>query len=101
MGFHRFYARFNLRDNEKEIELHSSVASISLGTVRDFQLRNYKDKSRKEELKLAHGSLLIMGPQNLRFGQVDLTHDSEWEHCLPKRLKVLDQRINITFRMMH
>lgn len=77
MGWHR--------DNEREMDKRL-IASLSLGATRTFKIR---DRETKEvsSFELEHGSLLLM--HNLQD-----TH----EHCLPKRLKVDDQRLNITFR---
>ncbi|XP_069565606.1 DNA oxidative demethylase ALKBH2 isoform X2 [Brachyistius frenatus] len=83
------------RDDEKELDPHSSIASVSLGAARDFIFRHRdargKQKCRQIEpvkLELAHGSLLLMNPPTNTF----------WYHTLPVRKKVLLPRINLTFR---
>lgn len=87
-------------DDEKELGENPIIASLSLGTARDFLLRqrdnqgarSYQDAKSDHrvnlKLPLTHGSLLIMlvGCQ------------SEWQHSLPKRLRVSSPRINLTFR---
>lgn len=80
MGWHR--------DNEKELGTEPVIASVSLGAVRSFQVRKYKTKDRKLSIEAAPGSLITMQ------GIIQ----SHWEHCLPKRLRVKDSRINLTFR---
>jgi len=77
MGWHR--------DNEPEID-PMCIASLSLGTPRDFQFRK-KGSSELHTVALPAGSLLIM-------------HDfqNDWEHAVPKRKKVQTGRINLTFR---
>ena len=77
-------------DNEKEIIVNSSIASLSLGANRKF---SFKHKVSKEtvSIELENGSLLEMK------GSVQ-TH---WWHALIKSKKVTDARINLTFRQMH
>lgn len=77
MGWHR--------DNEREMDTRL-IASVSLGATRAFKIRSRKTKEITT-IELEHGSLLLM--HNLQ---------EDYEHCLPKRLKVDDQRLNITFR---
>lgn len=83
------------RDDEKELNPLSPIASVSLGAARDFIFRHKdargKQSSRKIEpvkVELAHGSLLLMNPPTNTF----------WYHSLPVRRKVLSPRINLTFR---
>ncbi len=47
-------------DDEKELGENPVIASISLGAERTFRLRHKKDKTKKKNLILQHGSLLIM-----------------------------------------
>jgi len=77
-------------DNEKEIIVNSSIASLSLGANRKF---SFKHKVSKEtvSIELENGSLLEMK------GSLQ-TH---WWHALIKSKKVTDARINLTFRQMH
>tara|TARA_Y100001968_G_scaffold256347_1_gene242674 strand:+ start:617 stop:1201 length:585 start_codon:yes stop_codon:yes gene_type:complete len=74
-------------DNEPELDSTKSIASLSLGSSRDFFIRN-KETFDKQNLSLGNGDLLIMYPDCQLY----------WEHSLPKRRKVLDSRINLTFR---
>ncbi|KAM9823130.1 DNA oxidative demethylase ALKBH2 isoform X1 [Syngnathus typhle] len=83
------------RDDEKELDPQSPIASVSLGAARDFIFRHRdargKQSSRHIEpvkLVLAHGSLLLMNSPTNTF----------WYHSLPVRRKVLLPRINLTFR---
>ncbi|XP_069788805.1 DNA oxidative demethylase ALKBH2 [Narcine bancroftii] len=85
------------RDDEKELEPHSPIASVSFGACRDFVFRHRdargKSASRRLEpvkLLLGHGSLLVMNyPTNVY-----------WYHSLPARKKVLTPRVNLTFRQV-
>lgn len=65
-----------------------TIASISLGTERKFQLRRKGQGTKIFDYYLPHGSLLIMksGCQQ------------EWIHQLPASKKVMGDRVNLTFR---
>ncbi|MFY8274200.1 alpha-ketoglutarate-dependent dioxygenase AlkB family protein [Pseudoalteromonas sp. SSDWG2] len=74
-------------DDEAELGPQPTIASVSLGAIRKFKLR---ERSTKEviDLALESGSLLVMkGHSQARF-----------EHSLPKQRKVSQGRINLTFR---
>jgi alkylated DNA repair dioxygenase AlkB len=81
MGWHR--------DNEPELGARPTIASLSLGAERDFRIRPYRGAAHEAiTLKLENGSLLLMeGESQERF-----------EHSLPKRARVADARINLTWR---
>ena len=76
-------------DNEKELGKNPTIASISLGGLRNFQIRH---KATKETVKidLANGSLLLM--------KDELQH--HWIHQISKTKKKVMPRINITFRLI-
>lgn len=76
------------RDNEKVLGPAPTIASVSLGAVRTFQLRDHKNKSHLLSLDLAPGSVVIMKGATQQI----------WEHRVPKSKKVTGARINITFR---
>lgn len=78
MGWHR--------DNEKEID-QQLIASVSFGATRDFIFRAKAQKEKKSTIALESGSLLLM-----------YNCQDRYEHCLPKRKKIHDQRLNLTFR---
>ena len=75
-------------DNEKELGDEINIASISLGASRDFKYRPNNDKGLVKTISLEHGSLLVMRHP------FQLNH----EHCVPPRRKVVNSRINLTFR---
>lgn len=77
-------------DAEKELGRNPVIASITFGGTRDFQLRHIETKE-KLNIKLSHGSLLIM--------QGELQHF--WQHQIPKTKKQVDPRINLTFRVIN
>lgn len=75
-------------DDEPELGPQPVIASISLGGARRFLLREKRKGARSFGLSLAHGSLLLMhGDLQQRF-----------QHSLPRTLKSVDERINLTFR---
>jgi alkylated DNA repair dioxygenase AlkB len=76
-------------DDEKTLEPNGAIASLSLGAERRFSFR-HRETRETISIQLEPGSLLVMhGPTQ--------TH---WMHALPKSKKVLQQRINLTFRTM-
>lgn len=76
-------------DNEAEFGPNPIIASLSLGATRDFVLKHAtRPELKPVTLSLDTGSLLIMG-QGVQ---------QHWRHQLPKRKRVLDPRINLTFR---
>jgi alkylated DNA repair dioxygenase AlkB len=76
-------------DAEKELGINPIIASVNFGATRKFQLR-HKETKEKIELELSHGSLLIM--------KGELQH--YWQHQVPKTKKEINQRINLTFRVI-
>ena len=64
------------------------IASVSLGATRDFQVRRTSDK-KTWTFPLANGDLAIMHSDC----------QENYKHCVPKRKKVKDPRINLTFRV--
>lgn len=76
-------------DAEKELGLNPIIGSVNFGATRKFQLRHIKTKE-KIEIELTHGSLLIM--------QGELQHF--WQHQVPKTAKKVNERINLTFRVI-
>lgn len=74
-------------DNEKQLGSTPVIASLSLGEARRFLFRNKLHNQRREYL-LEHGDMLLMN----RLSQ------QQWQHSLPKMLKIKRPRINLTFR---
>ena len=76
-------------DDERELGVDPIIASLSFGADRDFIFKHKIDKSiEKIKIHLKNGSLLLM------LGSTQ----HHWKHSLPKRLKVREPRINLTFR---
>ena len=76
-------------DDEKSIERHSCIASLSLGAERKFSFK-HKRSDETVSLVLETGSLLVMKDET----------QSHWLHSLPKSKRVHEPRINLTFRKM-
>jgi alkylated DNA repair dioxygenase AlkB len=80
MGWHR--------DNEPELGAHPWVLSYNLGAARDFAFRPYGSGRQSRVIPLEHDSLLVMSPQV----------QTHFEHALPRRRRVREPRLNLTFR---
>jgi alkylated DNA repair dioxygenase AlkB len=75
-------------DDEPELGHQPTIASLSLGETRLFQLKHKRFSARRTEFDLTHGSLLIMrGPTQ-----------HQWLHQIPKTKKGCGIRLNLTFR---
>ncbi len=75
-------------DNEKELGRNPTIASLSLGETRKFQIKHTTNKNIKCDILLEHGSLLLMKEG----AQV------HYKHQLPKATQPKNVRINLTFR---
>lgn len=75
-------------DDERELDPDASIASLSLGASRTFRFRARNGAGEPFALELEHGDLLTMeAPTQLH-----------WQHALPRRLRVHEPRLNLTFR---
>ena len=75
-------------DNEKELGTNPTIASLSFGSERVFQLKHNTINVAKKSIVLEHGSLLLMKGSTQHF----------WKHQIPKTAKPIGTRINLTFR---
>jgi alkylated DNA repair dioxygenase AlkB len=75
-------------DDEPELGPTPRVASLSLGAVRDFALRRRGETRMATRLPLEHNELLLMEPGL----------QARWQHSLPRRARVGEPRLNLTFR---
>ena len=75
-------------DDEKELGTNPVIASVSFGEERIFHFRHKAEKQLKRKILLENGSLLLMKGSTQHF----------WKHQLPKSKRVLNPRINLTFR---
>jgi alkylated DNA repair dioxygenase AlkB len=81
IGFHS--------EDEPELGINPVVASVSLGSIRQFVLK-HKETREKLVFRLGHGSLLVMGG----------TCQQHWIHGVPKTDEEVGERINLTFRLL-
>lgn len=75
-------------DDEKELGTNPTIASVSLGATRRFDLKHKDDPDQKLQLELPSGSLVVM--------KGALQH--HWLHQIPVQKKINQPRINLTFR---
>jgi alkylated DNA repair dioxygenase AlkB len=76
-------------DNEPGLGREPVIASLSLGTLRRFQLKHRRTKALIS-LDLPHGSCLVMAGAT----------QHHWLHQIPKTTREVGARINLTFRRM-
>ncbi|WP_281846440.1 alpha-ketoglutarate-dependent dioxygenase AlkB family protein [Olleya namhaensis] len=87
------------RDGKDSVDWHQDyevgkrkntvIGSVTLGATRPFQLKHATRKDLKRiEIPLAHGSMLIMQGAT----------QENWKHKIPKTVKPILPRINLTFR---
>lgn len=77
-------------DDEAELGDEPVIASLSLGAIRDFSLRQKKPGSQQFKMALPSGSLLVMSGCLQQY----------WQHQVPKTQKPVGERINLTFRLV-
>ena len=77
-------------DDEAELGENPVIASVSFGANRRFMFRHKIQKELNYEIQLTHGSLLIMKGTTQHF----------WQHQIPKKNKLTQSRINLTFRQI-
>ncbi len=77
-------------DKERDIVADTPIASLSLGAERDFQVRLGNRGAASRSVRLAHGSLLVMGGATQR----------HYQHRVPKAARCRAPRINLTFRVV-
>lgn len=77
-------------DDEPELGENPVIGSVSFGENRRFMFRHKGNKDLKQEVNLAHGSLLIMKGKT----------QHNWQHQIPKVSQKVEPRINLTFRVI-
>ena len=77
-------------DDEPELGPVPVIASISLGAARRFVLKHRRAPDQKRVLELGHGSLLLMAGDTQR----------NYRHALPRTMRPVNERINLTFRQI-
>ncbi|WP_432714331.1 alpha-ketoglutarate-dependent dioxygenase AlkB family protein, partial [Pedobacter sp.] len=74
-------------DGETDLKKDGAIGSLSFGAERKFAFK-HKLTKEKVELRLAHGSLLVMKG----------TTQTHWLHRLPPTKLITAPRVNLTFR---
>ena len=79
-------------DDEPELAPNHPIASLSLGATRTLRFRPRPGGTGGETfgMELHHGDLLVMHPPTQR----------HWQHALPPRQRVREERLNLTFRLI-
>ena len=77
--------------NEPELGDEPVIASLSFGATRRFRLRHRSDPSLRLDLDLEPGSLLLMRGATQK----------NYRHDLPRTKRIIGERINLTFRLIH
>lgn len=75
-------------DDERELGLEPTIASVSFGATRRFQFRRKGEHRVRAAVDLRHGDVLIMRGKTQRL----------WQHQIPKTARTVGPRINLTFR---
>lgn len=76
-------------DDEPELGPRPTIASVSLGCERVFDMRRKDGKGPTVHIPLTHGSLLVMAGDTQR----------NWKHGIAKTRSQAGERINLTFRL--
>lgn len=78
-------------DDEQELGINPVIGSVSFGESRVFQMKHRKKPACRQNVVLESGSFLLMrGPTQ-----------HHWLHQVPKSVRPLRERINLTFRVVY
>lgn len=77
-------------DDEKELGINPIIASVTLGGERVFHLKHNQSPQYQAKIKLENGSLLLMKGTTQHY----------YKHQIPKTTKIVQPRINLTFRFI-
>lgn len=79
-------------DDEPELGPTPTIASVSLGAERVFQIRRVGAAyAERVDVVLRHGDLLVMRGRS----------QSDYEHAVPKVRETVGPRVNLTFRQVY
>lgn len=78
-------------DDEPELGSQPTIASLSFGATRTFDLRRKDKTGRTLHIPLEHGSLLVMSGDTQKY----------WLHGIAKVQHPVGERLNLTFRLTH
>lgn len=77
-------------DNENTLGQQPVIASLSLGATRKFRFK-HQQKQSTIDCMLQHGQLLVMRGTTQQY----------WKHCISQSKRVVEPRINLTFRYFY
>jgi|SRR6185503_11366013 len=77
-------------DDEYELGFKPTIASVSFGQERRFDVRQKADHKRKYSVILENGSVLLMKGDLQRL----------WQHRIAKSTQPMKPRVNLTFRII-
>jgi alkylated DNA repair dioxygenase AlkB len=77
-------------DNEPELGLNPTIASVTFGAARRFDMR-HRETKEIIHIDLTPGSILVMSGES----------QSKWQHQIAKTKKLVAPRVNLTFRTIH
>jgi alkylated DNA repair dioxygenase AlkB len=77
-------------DDEPELGVNPVIGSVSFGQSRPFQFKHKDLEGVKQKVTLEHGSYLLMKGET----------QHKWLHQIPKSKKEMEERINLTFRII-
>lgn len=77
-------------DDEPELGSNPVVGSVSFGQSRPFQMKHKLKKEERRTILLEHGSYLLMRGSTQHY----------WQHQIPKTKRQLNERVNLTFRIV-
>lgn len=78
-------------DDELELGPAPTIASLSFGETRSFQLKHKYNKDKKVVIPIPNGSLVVMKGELQQF----------WVHKIAKTAKKIGPRVNLTFRNIY
>ena len=76
------------KDDEPQLGERPVIASVNLGSMRDFVVK-HETTGERRVFPLDHGDLVVMAGRS----------QTDWTHAVPKRARVTQPRINLTFRV--
>src|ERR1700761_5156128 len=77
-------------DNENVLGKRPGIAPVSFGQVRSFDIRSKADHKEQYSVRVEHGSFLLM-----KAGLQEA-----FEHRIAKSARVMQPRVNLTFRIV-
>lgn len=86
-------------DDEPEFGRDPVIGSVSFGSVRPFQLqRRTTDRAHSASTREPAGNRLTLDLPNGSYLEMGAGMQRNWVHRLPKRPRLTEERINLTFR---